>query len=205
MPGPLKTDFRLLFERSSGLSLVLDPHFFIVAATDSYLRATMTRREDIVGQHFFDVFPDNPDDAYASGMRNLRASLERVLRDRVADPMAVQRYDIRRPTGEFEERYWSPVNTPVLGADGELRYIIHCVEDVTEFVQLKRSGGEPGQVPNQQRERVAAMREEILSRSGELGATNQQLKVAYEELAMRTAQLHSSLQTMEAFTYTIAH
>src|SRR5690349_23161018 len=36
---------------------------------------------------------NNPYHAYASGKRNLLASLERVLRDRVTDPMAVQRYD----------------------------------------------------------------------------------------------------------------
>lgn len=52
--------------------------------------------------------------------------------------MAVQQYDIRRPDadgGGFEERHWSPVNTPVFGPDGELAYIIHRVEDVTEAVR----------------------------------------------------------------------
>jgi len=38
-----------------------------------------TRREAIVGRHMFDVFPDNPADVGATGVRNLRASLERVL------------------------------------------------------------------------------------------------------------------------------
>lgn len=55
--------------------------------------------------------------------------------------MAIQKYDIQRPAdrgGGFEERYWSPINTPVLGADQEVEYIIHRVEDVTEFVHLKK-------------------------------------------------------------------
>jgi hypothetical protein len=42
-------------------------------------------------------FPDNPDDPSATGVRNLKASLESVLQNRVADTMAVQKYDIRRP------------------------------------------------------------------------------------------------------------
>ena len=40
--------------------------------------------------------------------------------------MAVQKYDIRRPAdlgGGFEERYWSPVNSPVLNEDGSVKYI----------------------------------------------------------------------------------
>ncbi len=113
LPAP---DFRTLFESAPGLYLVLTVDFRIVAASDAYLRATMTDREQIVGRQLFDVFPDNPDDPTATGVRNLTASLNRVLQDRVPDVMAVQKYDIRRPAAEgggFEERYWSPANSPV--------------------------------------------------------------------------------------------
>ena len=52
--------------------------------------------------------------------------------------MAVQKYDIRRPEeegGGFEERYWSPVNSPLFTGD-QLTQIIHRVEDVTDFMRL---------------------------------------------------------------------
>jgi PAS domain S-box-containing protein len=138
-------DFRVLFESAPGLYLVLMPDLTIVAVSDAYLRATMTRREDILGRGLFEVFPDNPDDPAASGVRNLKASLDRVHARRATDTMAVQKYDIRRPESEgggFEERYWSPVNSPVLNAAGEMEYIIHQVEDVTEFVRLRQRGDE---------------------------------------------------------------
>lgn len=134
-------DYRQLFEGAPGLYLVLDPDLVIVGASDAYLRATMTQRDAVVGRHLFDVFPDNPDDPTATGVTNLGASLERVKRELAADPMAVQKYDIRRPAaagGGFEERYWSPLNTPVVDRNGELRYIIHQVEDVTELVRLRQ-------------------------------------------------------------------
>jgi len=73
-------------------------------------------------------FPDNPDDPGATGVRNLRTSLERVIETRQGDAMAVQKYDVRRPASEggaFDERYWSPFNSPVLGSQGEVAYIIH--------------------------------------------------------------------------------
>jgi PAS domain S-box-containing protein len=119
---------------------VLAPDLTIVAVNDAYLRATMTKREEIVGRGIFDVVPDNPDDLQATGVRNLRASLHRVLKDKVPDNMALQKYDIRKPEsegGQFEERYWSPVNLPILGPNGEVLWIIHRVEDVTDFVRLK--------------------------------------------------------------------
>src|SRR3954471_5316712 len=72
-----RPDFRDLFESSPGLYLVLSPELCILAVSDAYLQATMTKRDAILGRPLFDVFPDNPDDAAATGVSNLRASLER--------------------------------------------------------------------------------------------------------------------------------
>lgn len=165
-------DFRVLFESAPGCYLVLLPDLTITAVTDAYLRATMTQREDILGRGLFDVFPDNPQDPTATGASNLRASLQRVLKNKVADTMAVQKYDIRQPQSEgggFEERHWSPVNSPVFGPDGNIVYIIHRVEDVTEFVRLKQRGLEQHKATEQ-------MEMEILTRARELHNANQRLR-----------------------------
>jgi len=178
-------DFRALFESAPGLYLVLTADLKIVAASDAYLRATMTKREEILGRGLFDVFPDNPDDPHATGARNLRASLDRVLQNRVPDTMPVQKYDIRRPESEgggFEERYWSPVNSPVF-LDGHMAYIIHRVQDVTEFVRLKQQGTEQTKLTEELRSRAEQMESEIYLRARELDDANRQLRRANEELA----------------------
>ncbi|MCP9495855.1 MAG: PAS domain-containing protein [Pyrinomonadaceae bacterium MAG19_C2-C3] len=141
-------DFRALFESAPGSYLVLTPDFIIVAASDAYLRATMTARAEIIGKHIFDAFPDNPDDKTATGVNNLRASLERVLHKREPDTMTAQKYDVRRPDtegGGFEERYWNPVNAPVLDERGEVAYIIRRVEDVTGRVRAERAAAKTQQ------------------------------------------------------------
>jgi signal transduction histidine kinase/CheY-like chemotaxis protein len=184
-------NFRFLFESAPGLYLVLDPELVIVAVSDAYLRATMTRREDILGRGLFEVFPDNPDDPDANGVGNLRASLDRVRRDRVPDTMAVQQYDIRRPASEgggFEVRYWSPLNTPVLSADGDLAYVIHRVEDVTEFVRLQERGTE-------QRQRNDRMEAEVLRRSRELQEANRQLRAANAAKSEFLSRMSHELRT----------
>jgi PAS domain S-box-containing protein len=138
-------DFCALVRSAPDAYLVLTPGLTIVDATDTYLRLSLTRREDIVGRPLFEVFPDNPNDATADGVVNLRSSLERVLASRQPDRMPVQKYDIRRPDAEgseFEERHWSPLNTPVLDARGEVAYILHRVEDVTARVLLERRSHE---------------------------------------------------------------
>jgi len=183
-----RTVFENLFESLPGLYLVLAPDLKIVAVSDAYLKATMTKRGEILGRNLFEVFPDNPDDPAATGTSNLRASLDRVRRTASADTMAIQKYDIRRPDSTFEERYWSPINSPVLGVDRRIEYIIHRVEDVTEFVRQK---SQPAGNTAAMRARMEQMEAEIFQSSQKVQAANQQLKAANQEL--------------EAFSYSVSH
>jgi signal transduction histidine kinase len=188
-----QVDFRSLFECAPGLYLVLDPELRIVAATDAYLEATMTRREEVMGREIFDVFPDNPGDPEATGVRNLSASLDRVRTKGVPDTMAVQKYDIQRPASEgggFEERYWSPKNTPVMDEAGKLAYVIHRVQDVTEFVRLAELDTE--------------QEAEIFLRGQELQQLNRQLQDAdrakNEFLSRMSHELRTPLAAIMGFS-----
>ena len=155
-------DFKPVFEATPGLYLVLSPDLKIIAVNDAYCLATMTNREEIVGRALFEVFPDNPDDADATGVSNLRASLRRVLEFRRPDTMAVQKYDIRRPDSEgggFEERYWSPLNSPVLDDAGKVTCIVHRVEDVTQIIRLTEEGEVRGRLAQAQQGIIDRLRE----------------------------------------------
>lgn len=191
---PSLLDFRLFFEQSPNLYVVLTTDLIIVAASDAYLRATMTRRDAILGRSILDVFPDNPDDPATTGVRNLRTSLERVLKTGMPDTMAMQKYDIRKPEsegGEFEERYWSPVNTPVFGANGKIAYIIIRAEDVTEFVRLKQREIENDKAAKKLQGYTERVEAETFLRAQEVREANRRLATANEEL--------------EAFSHSVSH
>jgi hypothetical protein len=95
------------------------------------IRGRHGRERDVVGKSLFEIFPDNPDDALADGVSNLYASLRIVARTGKPHAMAIQRYDIRNPNGDFIERHWQPINTPIHDADEHLIFLLHHVEDVT--------------------------------------------------------------------------
>lgn len=123
---------------------LLTPDLLFADANEEFLRQSGRTREQVVGRYLFDIFPENPNDPGASGMRNLAASLTRVVATGERDAMALQRYDVEnsdRP-GEWEERYWSPVNAPVFGPDGEVVLLVHRVEEVTELIRAR--GGPSG-------------------------------------------------------------
>jgi PAS domain-containing protein len=101
-------DFWAIFDVAPAPYLVLSADFVIAAVNNAYLQATSTQRDEILGRGIFVVFPDNPDDLHADGEINLRASLTRVLNNKILDVMPVQRYDVPnggRPGTGFTIRY----------------------------------------------------------------------------------------------------
>jgi hypothetical protein len=100
-----------------------------------YSTLTLTDPQAIIGRDIFDVFPDDPANPAADGVKNLSLSLSKVLYHAAPDRMMFQRYDIRDRTGAFVERYWSPANCPILDKNGEVEYIVHSVQDVTATVR----------------------------------------------------------------------
>ncbi|MDQ2804433.1 MAG: PAS domain-containing protein, partial [Pseudomonadota bacterium] len=156
-------DFQALFDASPAPLVVLAAaDFAIMAANDAYLRASMTVRTDILGRTPFDVFPANPGDPAASGARELRASLERVLATRRTDALAMHRWDIPRPEaagGGFEERWWSIINTPVLDPSGQLSSILMRIEDVTMLVTRQGDSAVRDQIARDQQDVIERLRE----------------------------------------------
>lgn len=174
-------NFRQLFESAPGLNLILQPDFTIVAVSDAYLNATMTKREQIIGKGLFEIFPDNPDDPAATGESNLRTSLLNVLQNKSAHTMAVQKYDIRRPDGSFEERYWSPINKPVLNDNNEVTLIIHRVEDVTDFVRAKKEEEITRKLTEDLLGKLQETEMEVYKRAQDIQEANNRLKIEINE------------------------
>jgi PAS domain S-box-containing protein len=194
-------DFKSLFESAPGLYLILKPDFTIVAVSEAYLHATMTKRNEITGKGLFEVFPDNPEDPDASGVFNLRASLNYVLENKTAHTMAVQKYDIRRPDGSFEERYWSPLNKPLFDGGNTLTYIIHRVEDVTEFIQLKKEEDRRQKLTEDLRGQMQQMEIETYKRAQEIQDINSKLLNEIQERERSQEELKASQMMFSTIFY----
>lgn len=130
-------DYEAVFRAFPAAITLLSPELEILDANEDFLAVVGRERDEVVGRNVFDAFPQNPRDPHEAGPRNLRASLETVLATGARDVMDLVRYDIEvhgRP-GVFEERYWSIVNTPVLGPGGDVVLIENKAEEATAIVR----------------------------------------------------------------------
>jgi serine phosphatase RsbU (regulator of sigma subunit) len=185
-------DYAGVFQALPGMVALLTPDLVCVDANREFLRVSGRTRDQVVGRYLFDVFPDNPNDPGASGVRNLSASLARVLATGERDAMALQRHDVENPErpGEWEERYWSPVNAPVFGPDGRVVLLVHRVEEVTELIRA-RGGPAAG--------RTRVLEAELYTRARELQELNERLRQAHARerevaLALQKAMLPARRQ-----------
>ncbi|WP_256681228.1 ATP-binding protein [Pseudomonas sp. IC_126] len=138
-------DLQRVFDALPGNFLVVanDADYTMVAASEERLRATMTRREDVIGHPLFHIYDGGTTSvSSSSGVNQLRASLAEVTRTGLAQQLKTVGYPLRVPHDErdhYENRYWDVVNVPVLDEQGQVAYIIHQAEDVTESLLEQES------------------------------------------------------------------
>jgi PAS domain S-box-containing protein len=115
-----------------------DPDFTLVDTNRLHAKMAMVDHDTVVGQPFFEVFPDTSEKFIKTGVSDLRESMRRVIATGQPDTMQDFRYDIRQPDGSFVERWWRPTHYPLNDSDGKLSFIIQVSHDVTEEVHNQR-------------------------------------------------------------------
>nr|WP_225311740.1 PAS domain-containing sensor histidine kinase [Microbispora cellulosiformans] len=208
-------DYEAVFRAGHVPSLILTPDLVMIAANDTYLKVVGRTAEDLLGRRLFDVFPPNPAaplDTGAQGAASLRASLEQVLTTRRRNFMPLQRYDVEAPgrPGVFEERYWSTVNTPVLGPRGEVEGIILSTEEITDLVRALRRPPEAAEEGRAGEVGPPARDVDTFTRG--LQALNEELRQAHKEqhhtisaLRERISALREAIERQRRLIFDASH
>jgi PAS domain S-box-containing protein len=127
--------FQELFESMPGMFLVLDREYRVAAASDAFLQSSGLSREGILGRSLFDIYASGD-----AGHGALRRSMDRAILTGEPDAMAVRKFDITSPEGGAVirgDRYFGMVNYPVFISERGAAFVIHRVEDLTDFIRLR--------------------------------------------------------------------
>lgn len=134
--------YTALFAALPGKSILVKadaPRFTMVAATPEYIVHSGYAKKPLVGQGVFEAFPPNNSDPDHKGDLTLLASFQHVLQHKEPQLLPLQRYDLQAEDGNFIEKYWKVSNNPVFGTSGEIAYIIHTAEDITDQVKARKT------------------------------------------------------------------
>ena len=136
----------------------------MLEANQPYLDAVGKTLEDLVGRYVFDVFPNSPTNAGTDQETDLRSLMMAAVTKRAPVTVAWFRYDI--PSGDgFDVRWWNVVETPVL-EDGEVAYLLHYTEDVTDLHRARAQLTEAQAAQEVSAAQLARLAEVALSLTG---------------------------------------
>ena len=130
--------FEAVFQASPAPAIILaadSPKFTILEVNKAYCEGARLCREAMLGKGLFEVFPANPNAPGLDNVGKLKQTLERLIETRLPVDMEIQRYDIPVwGTSDFENRYFSSSNVPVLDSEGRVTSIIHSTVEATAQV-----------------------------------------------------------------------
>nr|WP_239067936.1 PAS domain-containing sensor histidine kinase [Actinomadura bangladeshensis] len=185
----VEVDFAAVFEDLPVACALISPDLVFIEMNRAYEQLARRPRNELIGRDIFQVLPG---DASGANARHWRAALEWVLTERQPYIMPWTRYDLSTPEHpeHSDRRFWSTVNAPLLGPDGEVAMVMHRVEDITAFIEQL---GEPPSVTDEP-SRFLEIEGEVYARSSELQEVNRQLRYAQAEKHQAIQALRETLK-----------
>ena len=195
-------DYAAVFDAVPAACAVLSSDLVYLAVNRAYEHVVERPRGQLLGHRIFEVFPGGPS---GEGVQELRASLERVLAEGDVDVMALVRYDVQAAgqPGNFEERYWTAVNAPLLGPDGRVSCVVNRVEEITSYIQRLRSAGAAEE--RSLADQVEAAEAELFQRAQELQEANRRLRRARLRERQATDAARAALRRQEQVVADTSH
>jgi two-component system CheB/CheR fusion protein len=135
--------FQLLFQKSPGTVLLKadPPRFTILAASDDFLRINAVKASDVIGLGFFEAFPENNNGLH--GDVSAFEGFMNVIRNKQKVYIPFLRYDVlNHETNDYCPHYWRCTNSPILGADNKVEYILKTIIDITGEVNARKAVAE---------------------------------------------------------------
>jgi PAS domain-containing protein len=126
--------FHAEFDHTGLNASLIDPApglVFVEVGGVSDVAAGRPRRE-LIGRALFSLFPENPADPSAEGVRLLYDGLRTAAESLREQAIPVFRYDVQSADGVYAERWWRATCRPILDDRNRLLFVALISEDVTD-------------------------------------------------------------------------
>jgi len=96
-------------------------------------------RSELIGKPLFHLFPENPGDPSAEGVRLLYGGLRAAADTQLEQAIPLFRYDVQSSSGIYAERWWRSTCRPVFDSEGRLLFVSLLSQDVTDEILSGRA------------------------------------------------------------------
>jgi len=111
------------------------PTYTIAFANEAYLKISNSRREIITGSSFVDLL-----NLHYRNVDEILATLKLLLHNKLEQKQSAVRYESHIPnSNDIAIKYFDISNTPLLGSNGEIEFIIRTINDVTKLIETQKS------------------------------------------------------------------
>lgn len=104
----------------------------IIDENAAHEKVALTKREDIIGKPFLEVYPDTSDEFKRSGKSAPIESIKKIVRTKQPDSLGEFNWDVQDENGQMVTKYWRSVQYPVFDGDGNVSAVYQLTEDITE-------------------------------------------------------------------------
>lgn len=128
-------DFERLFHDLPGPYMVLDTDLYFIDMNQRYLETVGRTREELIGHHVFEAFPEDEE-----RLALFKAAFEKALLGE-RNALLRARFSIRdaaSQTGAMKEVWWNCHQLPVYNDDELICGVLQRAEDITEQVRAER-------------------------------------------------------------------
>ena len=112
------------------------PTYSVVFVNEAYLSFINSSREEIIGNSLINLLH-----AYlnSAGIDEVIQILQDVSHHKVAQKQSIVKFEFKAPqTGDVTVKYVDVFNTPFLGEDNKVEFIIRTINDVTEIIEAQQ-------------------------------------------------------------------
>lgn len=104
----------------------------ILDENEAHEKVALTKRDEIIGKPFLEVYPDISDDFKKSGKSAPIESIKKIVKTKKPDSLGEFNWDVQAKDGTYVTKYWRSTQYPIFDDDHNVVAVYQLTEDITE-------------------------------------------------------------------------
>src|SRR6478672_1935385 len=112
----------------------------IIDENASHEKVALTKRDEVIGKPFLEVFPDTSEEFKRTGKSAPIESIKKIVRTKQPDSLGEFKWDVKSEDGQVVKKYWRSTQYPVFDKDNKTVVAVYqLTEDITHEQETEQT------------------------------------------------------------------